>query len=442
MKKISFPKGFLWGGATASHQVEGGNVNNDWWAFEQKPGNIVDGSISGDACDHYHRFPEDFKLLKKLNHNAHRFSLEWSRIEPAMGYYSKAALSHYEEVLKNLRQLKIEPMVTLHHFTTPLWITGGWANPEIIRMFEDYTRVVVEALGSYVKFWIPVNEPMVYAFLSFFDGLYAPGVRNPFKGFRVASNMLRAHSGAYHIIKRRYPDAQVGFNKHMRVFDPLREENRFDRWVAAVQHKNFNMDILDALNTGKSSGRIKVAPEDKQLVERSFDFHSLNYYSRDHVTFSLLSPTTMFGKTVMVEGAESTHPNAYGEDKPQGEIYPHGIYLLIEKLAQYDVPIYITENGIAADDDRKRVKFMSDHLIEVGRAIQDGMDVRGYLFWSTLDNFEWNEGYTMRFGMIHVNFETQNRTVKPSGKLFADIAKKNAIDASILKKYGISEERS
>jgi beta-glucosidase len=440
MKKITFPRDFLWGGATSSHQVEGGNVNNDWWAFEQIPGKIVDGSISGDACDHYNRFHEDFRLLKRLNHNAHRLSLEWSRIEPSKGYYSNAALAHYEEVFKTLKKLGIEPMVTLHHFTTPLWMAreGGWANRDIIKRFEDYTRVVADAFGGYVRLWLPINEPMVYAFLTYFEGVFAPGVKNPMKGFRVASNMLRAHAGAYRIIKRMNPDAQVGFNKHMRVFDPLREGKRLDSWVAGLQDKNFNMDIMDALNTGETSGRIRVAPEDKNLLRKSMDFIGLNYYSRDHVRFSLLSPMKMFGKTIVPEGVETTHPGATGEDKPEGEIYSHGLYRLIGKLSKYDVPVYITENGLAAEDDQKRVKYMADHIVEVGRAIKDGMDVRGYLFWSTLDNFEWNEGYTMRFGMIQVDFDTQKRRVKPSGRMFAEIARQNAIDDATLKKYGVT----
>ena len=281
---------------------------------------------------------------------------------------------------------------------------------------------------------------MVYAFLSYFEGVFAPGIKNPLKGFRVASNMLRAHAGAYRIIKRMNSEAQIGFNKHMRVFDPLREEKRLDRWVARAQDKNFNTDILDALYTGETSGRIRVAPEDKNLVRKSMDFIGLNYYSRDHVRFSPLSPMKMFGRTVVPEGVETTHPGATGKDKPEGEIYAHGIYRLIKKLSQYGVPVYITENGIAAEDDQRRVRYMAEHIVEVGRAIRDGMDVRGYLFWSTLDNFEWNEGYTMRFGMIHVNFDTQKRRVKPSGRMFAEIAQLNTTDTAILRKYGVTIE--
>ena len=438
MKKITFPDGFLWGGATASHQVEGGNINNDWWAFELVEGNIIDGNISGDACDHYHRFKEDFLLLKELNHNAHRLSIEWSRVEPAKGYYSNAALNHYREVISTLKELDIEPMVTLHHFTTPLWMAkeGGWGNPEIIRRFADYSSVVVKALGNDVKLWIPINEPVVYSVLSYMDGEYAPGEKGFFKGFKVINNMLKAHSASYHAIKEITPDVQVGFNKHMRVFDPLREENSWDVRVARAQDKNFNTDILDALNSGESSGQIKVAKRDKEMVRGSFDFMSLNYYARDHIKFSPFSPGRLFGEAVLLEGAETSHQGATG-DRPEGEIYPHGIYRLLKRLSEYGKPLYVAENGIATEDDKRRVKYMAGHIAEVGKAIEDGMDIKGYLHWSTLDNFEWAEGYNMRFGMIHVDFDTQEREVKPSGKMFSEIAKKNCIDASILKKYGV-----
>ena len=159
-KEIRFPKSFLWGGATSSHQVEGGCVNNDWFLFEQFPGKILDGSVSGDACDHYNRYKDDFKLLKSLNHNAHRFSIEWSRVEPAKDYFSKVELDHYKDVVKSIKENGMEPMVTLHHFSTPVWLgrEGSWANPDVIKRFEKYTQVVAEAIGKDVKFWFPINE--------------------------------------------------------------------------------------------------------------------------------------------------------------------------------------------------------------------------------------------------------------------------------------------
>ncbi len=439
MEKIVFPKGFLWGGATAAHQVEGGNVNNDWFIFEQKPGKILNGVVSGDSCDHYNRFTEDFKLLKKLNHNAHRFSIEWSRVEPAKDYFSTVEIDHYIKVVKSLKDLKIEPMVTLHHFTTPVWMAnlGGWENPDVVNRFEKFTRVMAEALGKDVKLWIPINEPVVYAVLSFMDGEYAPGKKGFLRGFRVVGNMLKAHALSYRAIKERNPKAQVGFNKHMRVFDPLRENNSWDIRVAGAQDKNFNMDILDALNTGKSTGQIKVAKRDKDLIRGAFDFMSLNYYARDRIKFSPLSPGRLFGKTVVPEGAETSHEGATGE-RPEGEVYPHGIYRLLKTLSQYEKPLYVAENGIGTNNDKARLRYVARHIAEVGNAIKDGMDVRGYLHWSTLDNFEWAEGYEMRFGMIHVDFETQKRTVKETGKFFSDLAKKNCIDKALLKKYGVT----
>ncbi len=439
MEKIAFPKGFLWGAATSSHQVEGGNFNNDWWAFEQKPGKIIDGSISGDACDHYNRYGEDFKLLKSLGHNAHRLSIEWSRVEPAKGYFSDAELFHYGQVIKELKKLKITPIVTLHHFSTPLWMAaeGGWANPECIKRFVDFTRVVASAFKKDVTFWMTINEPMVYAFLAYMTGEDAPGVKNPIKGFRVANHMFKAHVEAYHAIKKIDPRAKVGFAKHMRIFDPFREGNKMDMKVAGNQHRAFNMDFMDALFTGRTSGNIKVDPKEKGKVKGSCDFIGLNYYARDHVKFSLLSVASLFGKTMPpAPGQKTSHFD-------EGEYYPHGIYRLLSIISKYGVPLYVSENGVATKfkesekDDAYRREYMAAHIAEVGKAIADGLDVRGYLFWSSLDNFEWANGYSMRFGMIHVDFKTQKRTIKRSGKMFAEIAKKNALTPEILKKYGV-----
>ncbi|MBN2223638.1 MAG: glycoside hydrolase family 1 protein [Deltaproteobacteria bacterium] len=440
MDTITFPKRFLWGGATSSHQIEGGNFNNDWWAFEQVPGHIIDGKISGDACDHYHRFREDFALLKGLNHNAHRLSLEWSRIEPAKGYFSAAAIEHYIEVIKELKRLKITPIVTLHHFSTPLWMAreGGWLNPACIDRFAIFTKAVASALGKDVRLWMTINEPMVYAFFAYITGEHAPGVKSPLKGFRVARNMLLAHARAYHAIKEIDPTAQVGFAKHMRVFEPYRQDNTWDAKIARNQDKAFNMDFIDALFTGESSGNIKVKPSEKELVKGNCDFIGLNYYARDSVKFSLLSPSTLFGKTVPPPpGMKTSHFDV-------GEYYPHGIYRLLSTISQYGVPLYVTENGVATvldekeKDDRYRREYMAAHIYEVGKALKDGMDIRGYLFWSSFDNFEWAEGYTMRFGMIHVDYETQKRTIKPSGKLFSEIAKTGVLSPAMLKKYGVA----
>jgi beta-glucosidase len=420
MDTITFPKGFLWGGATSSHQVEGGNFNNDWWNFEQVPGNIIDGRISGDACDHYNRFPEDFALLAKLNHNAHRLSIEWSRVEPSQGYFSEAALTHYRDVLAELKRLKMEPIVTLHHFSTPLWMArqGGWANPACVDRFVDFTRVIVKALGKDIKLWMTINEPMVYAFLSYMSGEYAPGVKNPIKGFRVARHMLLAHARAYHVIKELHPKAKVGFAKHMRIFESYRPGNSWDARVANSQHKSFNMDFIDALFNGETSGSMKIRPAERDWVKGACDFIGLNYYARDSVRFSLFSPTTLFGKTV------PPTPDMKTSHLDEGEYYPHGIYRLLAILSKYRVPLYVTENGVATRYEENE--------------IADGMDVRGYLFWSSMDNFEWGNGYSMRFGMIDVDFDTQKRTVRPSGKLFSDIARNNSLTPALLKRYGVT----
>jgi beta-glucosidase len=241
--------------------------------------------------------------------------------------------------------------------------------------------------------------------------------------------MLLAHALTYRKIKEQLPDTLVGFNRHLRVFDPHRPENKRDITVAGRQAKIFNWDQLDALYDGKSHGFIKVSRKDADIIAGSYDFIGLNYYARDQVMFSPANPFQLFGKTIVPPGAETSHQG-------EGEYYPHGICRLLTELGRYEKPLYVTENGVATEDDAYRVKYMAQHIAEVGRAIQNGSDIRGYYFWSTLDNFEWAEGYSMRFGMVHVDFDTQERTVKPSGKMFGDIAKNNRIDHSLVTSYG------
>jgi beta-glucosidase len=278
---------------------------------------------------------------------------------------------------------------------------------------------------------------MVYTVLSFMDGEYAPAEKGFFKAFKVLYHMIKAHALTHDAIKEVIPSAQVGFNRHMRVFDPLRENNPRDAWVAKNQEKSFNLDSLEALYTGESTGFIKIPRKERELIRGKYDFMSLNYYARDSIKFDLFSPGRLFGKTVFPEGAEASHEGATG-DRPEGEVYPHGIYRLLKTLSKYGKPLYVTENGIGTNDDKKRISYVVRHIAEVGKAIKDGMDVKGYYHWSTLDNFEWAEGYTMRFGMIHVDYKTLKRTVKESANVFSEIAKKNCIDAALLKKCGVT----
>ena len=273
-----FPPDFLWGTATAAHQVEGDNQANDWWGWEQVPGRIRGGDRSGQACDHYRRFRADFNLLKSLHQNAHRFSIEWSRVEPAPGEFQPEALRHYREVLQSLRDLGMEPMVTLHHFTNPQWLAkaGGWLASEAPERFAQYTDRVIGELGELSRFWITINEPTVIAYQGYIEGVWPPGMKDIGAAARVLANLLRAHWLAFQRIKERVPAAQVGLAHHLRVFDPARVWWPLDQIVAWMYRRLFNETVLGSLRhgrllfpldrTGKASG-----PRPSQ------DFLGLNY---------------------------------------------------------------------------------------------------------------------------------------------------------------------
>ena len=426
---LQFPRSFLWGTATAAHQVEGNNANNDWWRWEQVPGHVADGTRSGLACDHYHRFREDFDLLSSLRQNAHRLSIEWSRIEPSPGQIDREAVAHYREVLECLRERGIEPIVTLHHFTNPIWLAerGGWEDESVVEPFLRFVRLALREYGDLVRCWVTINEPVVYTYMGYIKGTWPPGRRSARLALRVMRNMVRAHGRAYQVIHEESPrsDVQVGVAHHLRIFDPYRPRLPLDRWVAALPEYLFNRCLLMTLIDGKLRvplGHGQIMPE----AVGSTDFLGLNYYTRDTVGFQPKQLRMLFGGAFPTQGERSL---------PGWEIYPEGMYRLLKFLAPLGKPIYITENGVADERDELRPYFLVRHLAQIHRAIQEGAPVQGYMHWSSMDNFEWADGLRLRFGLVHVDFETQKRTVKPSGWLYADICGKGGITAKQLDRY-------
>lgn len=411
MNRHAFPDDFLWGTATAAHQVEGQNFNNDWWAWEQA-GQIADGGSSHPANDWWRRAEEDFDRAAAAGQNAHRLSVEWSRIEPAPGAWDATAVARYREMLVGLRERGITPMVTLHHFTTPLWLAerGGWENPDVVDHFCRFADHVVSALGDLVNLWVTINEPMVYVFRGYFDGQWPPGKREPLGGIRVARHMVAAHAAAYRTIHALQPQAQVGIAKHMRVFDPLRPILA-DRLVAAFQDHLFNQVFLAAL----TDGVFRIPPRRRipEAVDTQ-DFIGLNYYARDRIRFDLTSPTTLFGHRTTTPGAE-VGPGDWGE------MYPDGLYRLLMRLARWRKPIYITECGVPDGADMERPRFLIEHLRAVHQALEDGAPVHGFFHWTLVDNFEWTEGWSLRFGLIGLDEATGTRHPKPAAEAYADI---------------------
>ncbi len=415
-----FPRDFLWGTATAAHQVEGDNRLNDWWAWEQVPGHIRNGDRSGDANDHYRRFDTDFALLAQLGQNAHRLSLEWSRIEPAPGQFSAEAIAHYRHVLASLRAHGLEPMVTLHHFTNPAWLAqqAAWESPDAPAHFARFVGRVVDELGDAVRFWVTINEPTVLAYQGYVKGDWPPGYRNLAAAGRVLANLVRAHWLAFEQIKARAPQSQVGLAHHVRLFDPDRGWAPFDRLIAIVYNRLFNLGVLRALETGRLTWFQRRFTEGSHGPRHSQDFLGLNYYTRDRLRFSPRDRAEFFATRVIPAGTPRSDLG--------WEIYPDGMYRTLRGFAQARLPIYITENGIADANDHLRPAYLVDHLRAVARAIAQGAQVRGYFHWTCFDNFEWGEGYAAKFGLMD-----RDRRIRPSGQLYAEICRTGLLPASV-----------
>ncbi len=431
---LEFPPDFLWGAATASHQNEGNNRNNDFWAWEHLPGKIVDGSISGLATDWWDaergRAEADFDRAEAMGLKTMRLSVEWSRVQPAPNRRDEAAIDRYRQLLLALHQRGIRPMVTLHHFTNPLWLAeqGGWLDDDVVGKFVDYANYVVQKLGDLCDLWCTINEPMVYAYVSHLRGEWSPGAKSFGQTFRVAAAMAQAHVAAAQAIHQFQPQAGVGLVKNIPVFDPARPRHPLDRLVTGWQDRLFNQRILDAVYKGHA--KFPLAAKAANPAPGHDDFIGINYYGPHSVRFDLREPFTLFGKNV-------APPQAEMWDAPWADrqIDPAGLRRAIKRMAAYGKPVYITENGLADPADTRRPRFLLTHLAAVQRAIAAGADVRGYYYWTFVDNYEWVEGWTTPFGLIALNPETQARTPRKSAALYRDLIAANAITPEIVEQY-------
>lgn len=401
---------FLWGVATASHQVEGGNIYNDWYEWE-KEGHIKTGDSAIVACDHYNRYKDDFKLIKFLNNNAYRFSVEWSRIEKNEGEFDEKEIEHYIDMLKTLREMEIEPVLTLHHFTIPTWLykKGGFLNENFHNYFSRFVKKVVPYFAPYVNYWITINEPVVVGLFGYIRGEWPPGHKDMKEAFVAMRELLLSHKEAYKIIKEEKSSSQVSIAHNMVIFDPLRKWNPLDVFVNNQIRYMFNYAFPDSIMEGKALkpiGNGEVIPD----LRESMDFFGLNYYSRTFVKFSLKNTYEAVNK-----GELSDFHN---------EIYPEGIYrLLIDIKNRYGKSVMITENGVADHLDKWRPKLIQDTVNYMRKAKSEGVDIIGYMHWSLMDNFEWAEGYSMKFGLFEVNFKTQERKPRQSAFVYKEIAK-------------------
>jgi len=398
-KVLNFPEGFLWGTATASYQVEGGNFSSNWWRFEQKEGAIKNGDSAETAVDHYNRFEEDFDLLKELNLNSYRFSIEWSRIEPEKGKFNVEEVEHYRQVLKALHEKGIEPMVTLWHFSLPIWFEdeGGWESREAINHYEEYVEFIVENLKDEVELWITMNEPMAYITCTYVSAKWAPAKVDFAKVPSVFSNLVKAHKRAYDIIHELDQGAKVGIAEHSSYIVPYNENN-----------------ILENLGAFLSTYFWVNFPID-QIVNYA-DFLGIHYYYKQVIRMDLVRDVITKRDPQEIE-VESL-----------GRIYhPQGLYEILLRYKKYDLPIYITEIGVPDYHEVDRDQFIREHVRELYYAIREGIDVRGFYYWTLLDCFEWTEGYGPEFGLISVDRDTLERTIKDDAWEYADIAKCNCV---------------
>jgi beta-glucosidase len=390
--RIEFPQGFLWGTATAAHQVEGGNWNNDWWMWEHDPTSTA-VEPSGDTIDHYHRYPEDIAQLAELGFGTYRFSVEWSRIEPEPGEFSKAALDHYRRMCGACLDNGVTPIVTFHHFTTPRWVSheGGWEEPDTAGRFARYVERTTAAVGDLMGWACTFNEPNVVATMGYLAGVFPPGRRDPQLRRAVNDIIIDAHHRAVDAVRSGPGNAPVGLTLAMTDWQAVDggEERR---------------------------DRIRRNMEDVYLeAARQDDFIGVQTYSRTRV-----GPDGTLGAE---DGVELTQMGY--------EFWPESLEATIRRAWDVTdgVPILVTENGIGTDDDTRRIEYITRALGGVRRCLDDGIDVRGYTCWSAWDNFEWSLGYRPTFGLIAVDRETQERTPKPSARWLGGVAQANGLDA-------------
>lgn len=421
-----FPSNFVWGVATSAHQVEGNNCNNQWAAWE-KAGRIKSRDQLGLACDWWRNAEQDFDLAQSLGINALRLSLEWSRIEPSEGQWNDEALERYRKMLKGLQERGIRPFVTLHHFTNPLWLEalGGWARPASIPYFERFTRRVIASLGDLCSDWSTFNEPNVYAALGYFLGEFPPGKKGRvLESARVTYNVSLAHAAAYRIIHELQPDANVGWAQHFVVFKPRQPESAIDRWICDFIHRRFNDNFFEGIREGRAPFPLNVMGAQLADVKGTCDYVGINYYSRLRVGFEPRSPKTLFFQLTVPPHKPQ---GDCGIEIPYGEAYPQGLQRAAEHFGSLGKPIYILENGVPDRDDRIRPWLLESVVDEMRGLLAKGIDLRGYFHWTLTDNFEWNEGWHLRFGLVELDPKTQERKLRPSARVYQELIKASKI---------------
>jgi beta-glucosidase len=440
-----FPKDFRWGAATAAYQIEGawdqdGKGESIWDRFAHTPGKIHNGDTGDVACDHYYRYREDVALMRALNLNSYRFSLAWTRIQPTgTGQPNPKGIDFYKRLLDELRAASIRPVVTVYHWDLPqaLEDAGGWPNRETAARFADYVQIVAHALGDRVSDWILINEPNAFTSVGYLDGTHAPGKQNLLSFLKATHTVNLAQGAGFRALKAICPKARVGSSFFMSPCEPATDSDA-DRLAAEKADAIINRWFLDPAMKGAYPDAFPVFPGplmgvksgDMERIRVPLDFIGVNVYTRTIASAPslperLADPKLMILPVKMQVGGGPGHKSLYDS--------------VMQVTRDYGRPeIEITENGCSYSDgpndsevveDARRIQYHRLHLEEMARAIRDGADVRGYYAWSLMDNFEWALGYSQRFGLVHVDFATQKRIIKESGRWYAEVAARNALPA-------------
>lgn len=430
MRQVKVPRNILMGSATAATQIEGGDYNNNWYQWSQM-GKLKGGVSSITACDHWNRVEEDTEIQKQLGMETYRMSIEWSRIEPEEGRFSLEGIQHYIHEIDGLLDAGIVPLVTLMHFSAPIWVQelGAWCNKKTVDYFLRFVERVVLELGDRVSDYCVINEPNVFVNDTYMEGKYPGGVNDKvFKYFKAAKNIIIAHVASYQLIHRLRKEnafegeTKVGVVPHLAYFEANHKEK-----VPKMTQKFIKYSFHDLFLKGMIYGKLDFPYIPKRIAPKGVyaDFIGVNYYSRSIISRSK-NVSSLFGSIDYRKDLKDNEMNDLG-----WEIYPQGLFHVTKEVFDtYKLPIYITENGIPDANDHKRKDFINQHLLQVVKLIDSGVDVQRYYYWSLLDNLEWDDGYGPRFGLVEVDYNTMERNIRDSAYHYRDIIKKRVIDVN------------
>jgi beta-glucosidase len=438
--KAAFPRDFTWGVATSAYQIEGawnedGKGESIWDRFSHTPGKVMNGDTGDTACDHYHRYAEDVALMKKLGVKAYRFSVSWPRVLPkGKGAVNNAGLDFYKRLVNKLLQAEIEPWICLHHWDLPQAIQneGGWTNPDSIQYYADYAELLAHELGDNIKRWIIFNEPRCIAWLGYLTGIHAPGRKDVQLAVKVSHHLMLAQGKTIQTLRDSDRSFHVGTVVDLNAVHPISDSQK-DREAAHKHDQFWNRWFVDPLFKGgypplAEEIGLKPTEDDMNLIKQPVDFLGVNYYTRTIISYDNSVPLTR------AKGVQKKTPAT----EMGWEIYPNGMYeVLMRFRTEYGNPLlYVTENGVAFEDnvtgngevqDDDRIAYLRDHMTSAYQALREGVNLKGYFIWTLMDNFEWAEGYSKYFGLVHTDRQSLKRTPKKSFHWYKNVIADNGI---------------